>query len=192
MSIRLILVVVLTAGLFAVDPAPAQTQTQTEEETTVETPPPPAKAPKAPSAAGPWARGKKRVGFYGGAGSTLGQTYFILGGGAGFMVTDGLEVGADFEGWLFQDPTIWKLSPQVRYTIWQLGALKPYVGAFYRWTWVSGDFFEDYNSWGGRAGITYARGRGFVGAGMVYERFEGDFGSDNDVWYPEISFSVFF
>jgi hypothetical protein len=27
---------------------------------------------------------------------------------------------------------------------------------------------------------------------MVYERFEDDFGSDNDVWYPEISFSLFF
>jgi hypothetical protein len=153
---------------------------------------PQSSAPRAtPSAAGPFARGKVRGGLYGGAGSTLGSTYFILGGGLGYYVYDGLEVGADFEGWLFQDPSIWKLSPQVRYTVWQLGALRPYVGAFWRRTWV-GDPFEDFNSWGGRGGLVYARGRGFAGVGMVYERFDQDVDGDRGIWYPEISFSVYF
>lgn len=184
---RILIAIALVTGIVAV---PATGVAQTDSTATVESAPPPA-APKAPSKAGPFARGNKRVGVYGGAGSTLGQTYFILGGGASFFVADGLEVGADFEGWLFQDPTIWKLSPQIRYTVWQTGALRPYVGAFWRRTFV-GDPYDDYNSWGGRGGITYAKGRGFVGAGMVYERFDGDVGDDNDVWYPEISFSLMF
>jgi hypothetical protein len=187
MSIRLILILACATALLATgsNPALAQTETQTDDTSVEQAPPPP---PKTPSAAGPFAQGRKRGGIYGGAGNTLGHTYFILGGGLGYFVADGLEVGADFEGWLFQDPYIWKLSPQVRYTVWQLGALKPYVGGFYRWTWVSD---ETYNSWGGRAGLMYSRGRGFAGVGMVYERFESDFG-DTDVWYPEISFSIFF
>ncbi len=33
---------------------------------------------------------------------------------------------------------------------------------------------------------------GFVGAGMVCERFEGESGADNGVLYPEVSFPLFF
>ena len=150
--------------------------------------PQPAKEKPAP---GPFARGHKRVGLYGGAGSTLGNTYFILGGGVGYYLFDGLELGIDGEGWLFQDPTIWKVTPQVRYTVWQMGALRPYLGAFWRRTYVS-DPYDDVNSWGGRAGLLYSQGKGFAGVGVVYEHFEEDFGGESDSWYPEISFSVYF
>ena len=189
MLIRMILVLALAGSVLALNAAPAQAQAETQtEETTVDTPPPPP-PPKAPSKAGYFAQGRKRGGIYGGAGSTLGNTYFILGAGLGFFVLDGLEVGADVEGWLLQDPTIWKFSPQVRYTVWQTGALKPYLGAFYRWTWVSD---ETWNSYGGRVGVLYSKGRGFAGLGMVYENFENDYGGDTSSWYPEISFSVYF
>ena len=182
------LILTFACGLLGAGATPTWAQS---DSTSVSAPPP--EPARAPSAAGPFARGKKRVGLYGGAGSTLGNTYFILGGGLGFYVYDGLEVGADFEGWLFQDPTIWKLTPQVRYTLWQLRILRPYVGGFWRRTFVS-DPFDDVNSWGGRAGIIYAKGRGYAGIGMVYERFANDFGDgdDNDFWYPEISFSLYF
>lgn len=179
---------VLTAGVAGFAPIPAVAQS---DSTLVSTPPPAPKPARAASAAGPFARGNVRGGLYGGAGNTLGNTYFIIGGGLGYYVYDGLEVGADFEGWLFQDPRIWKLSPQVRYTVWQLGALRPYVGAFWRRTWV-GDPFDDFNSWGGRFGLVYAKGRGFAGVGMVYERYDTDVDGDNDIWYPEVSFSVYF
>ena len=185
--ILLPLILTFACGLLSVGATPTWAQS---DSTSVSAPPPP-KPAKTPSAAGPFARGNKRVGLYGGAGSTLGNTYFILGGGLGFYVYDGLEVGADFEGWLGQDPTIWKVTPQVRYTVWQMGALRPYFGAFWRRTFVA-DPFDDVNSWGGRAGLVYAKGRGFAGIGMVYERFESDFGDDSDSWYPEISFSVYF
>jgi hypothetical protein len=192
MLIRMILVLALAASVLALNSAPAQAQAETQtDDTSVETTPPPP-PPKAPAKAGVFSQGRKRGGIYGGAGSTLGNTYFILGAGLGFFVLDGLEVGADVEGWLFQSPTIWKISPQVRYTVWQLGALKPYVGAFYRWTWINDDAYDTVNSYGGRAGLIYAKGRGFAGVGVVYERFEDSFSGDSDVWYPEISFSVFF
>ncbi|RKZ12666.1 hypothetical protein DRQ53_14495 [bacterium] len=185
------LILALSTGLVLCDTAPAQAQA---DSTTVsaDTTPPPAKAPaKAASAAGPFARGSKRGGIYGGAGSTLGNTYVILGVGLAYFIHDGLEIGVDAEGWLFQDPTIWKVSPQVRYTVWQMGKMRPYVGAFWRRTFVS-DPYDDVNSWGGRAGLTYASGRGYAGVGVVYEKFDDDFGTDSDSWYPEVSFSVYF
>lgn len=187
-----IALICLLALAVVVPTAPAPARAQTDSTSVAAPPPEPARsAARTPSAAGPFAQGRVRGGVYGGAGSTLGQTYFILGGGLGYYVYDGLEVGADFEGWLFQDPTIWKLSPQVRYTVWQLGALRPYVGAFWRRTWVGGSF-DDFNSYGGRAGLVYAKGRGFAGVGMVYERFDVDVAGDRDIWYPEVSFSLYF
>jgi hypothetical protein len=146
---------------------------------------------RAPSPAGPFAQGRKRLGFFGGAGSTLGQTYAIIGGGFGYFVADGLEVGASFEGWILQDPTIWKLTPEVRYTVWQSPRFQPYVGAFWRRTFV-GDPFDDVSSWGGRGGLVYRSGKGYAGVGMVYERFDGDLGEDQDTWYPEFSFALYF
>jgi len=140
---------------------------------------------------GAFAKGRKRVGFYGGAGTTLDQTYFILGAGAGYYLADGLEVGLDFEGWLFEDPTITKLTPQIRYVFWQPAKLKPYVGAFWRQTWISGAF-SDYSSWGGRAGVAYASGRNYVALGVVHERFDEDMFADSSATYPEFAIWISF
>jgi len=74
---------------------------------------------------GPFAKGKVRVGFYAGAGSTYNQSYMILGAGMGYYVLNGLEFGVDVEGWLFKDPTIWKVTPQVRYVFWQMNPIRP-------------------------------------------------------------------
>lgn len=193
MRILSLVIPVLMIGLLTVGPTPAQAQTDSTAITTPQAQPTaqPTAKPTAERSAGAFSRGSKRAGIYGGAGSTLGNTYMILGAGVAFFVLDGLEVGIDGEGWLFQDPTIWKVSPQVRYTLWQLGALRPYVGAFWRRTFVSSDY-DDFDSWGGRAGLTYARGNGYVGAGIVYERFDSKIGDDQDTWYPEVSFSMYF
>lgn len=183
-----LLVLTIAGGMLCLPADPARAQS---DSTSVVSGTPAPQPARSASAAGPFARGKVRGGIYGGAGSTLGNTYMILGGGLGYYLYDGLEVGADFEGWILQSPTIWKLSPQIRYTVWQLGALRPYVGAFWRRTWV-GEPYDDFNSWGGRGGVVYAKGRGFAGAGMVYERFEDDVAGDSGIWYPEVSFSVYF
>ena len=101
---------------------------------------------------------------------------------------NGLEVGVDVEGWLFNDPNIWKVTPQVRYVFWKIKPITPYVGAFWRKTFVS-DNWPDYESYGGRAGIAMNKGRNYLALGAVYEKFTDDiFSGDNDVWYPEIAF----
>ncbi len=139
--------------------------------------------------AGPFAKGSKRLNIVGGAGSTLGQTYLILGVGFSYFIADGLSLGFSGEGWVLQDPTIWKISPDIRYTFWKMNKFKPYVGAFYRRTYMGGDF-SDYNSWGGRAGVAYRQGGSYVSLGVVYEEFidvDSHFGDSNNI-YPELSF----
>jgi hypothetical protein len=151
-----------------------------------------APATRQPSQAGFFAQGRKRVGGFAGFGRTFNQNYLILGVGAGYYVVDGLEVGGAVEGWLLQSPTIWKITPEARYTVWQIKNLHPVVGAFWRRTFVTD--YPDYSSWGGRAGLLYRRGRGFAGLALIYERLS-DCDSelfDCDVWYPEFAFSLYF
>jgi hypothetical protein len=147
-----------------------------------------------PSNAGVFSRGQKRMSVVGGWGQSYNDDYLILGVGIGYFLMDGLEAGLDFESWLVGDPTIYKLSPQVRYTLWQVPRMKPYVGGFYRRTYVSD--FDDLDSMGGRVGAFYSgRGRTMVGAGAVYERYmdcdESVVGSCDEI-YPEFIFAMYF
>lgn len=146
---------------------------------------------KAPAHPGPFAQGKGRVGFYGGAGSNFGRTYLIIGGGGGYFLADGLEIGADIEGWLFEEPTQWKLSPQIRYVVWQAEPVRPYVGAFWRQTFM-GEPYDDFSSYGGRGGIAYRSGRNYLAIGIVYEKFNDCVSGDCDSWYPEFGFWLSF
>jgi hypothetical protein len=177
----------LTGAAFAQDEPETQgeqTVSQTEPE-----PPPPAKVGPDP---GPFRKGKVRVGFYAGAGSSYNQTYIILGAGAGYYLMNGLEAGIDLEGWLFQDPEYWKVTPQVRYVVWKMNPLKPYIGAFWRKTFVGGGF-DDYNSWGARGGVAYRNGGNYLAVGVVYEKYS-DFNGIGDDYaiYPEFAFWISF
>jgi hypothetical protein len=190
-------VTLLAAALVLVLFAPAamaQEEPETQSEQTVSqttTPPPP--PPKPGPDPGPFKQGKIRVGFYGGAGSTYGQTYFILGAGVGYYLLNGLEAGVDVEGWLLQDPTFWKVTPQVRYVLWQISPIRPYVGAFWRKTFVGGDIWPDFDSYGARGGIAYRKGGSYLAVGVVYEKFNDTvFEGDNYVVYPEIAFWLSF
>lgn len=187
-----LMAVALIVGVLAPG-ALAQDETAPEDQETVSqtTPPPPPPA-KPKKDAGPFSKGKVRVGFYGGAGSTYSQTYVILGAGVGYYLLNGFEAGIDAEGWVLNDPTIWKVTPQVRYVLWQMKPIRPYVGAFWRKTFVS-DNWPDYDSWGGRAGIAYQKGGSYVALGAVYEKFNDWVGVGDDyVIYPEIAFWISF
>ena len=141
----------------------------------------------------PFDRGSVRTSVVLGWGEAYSENYFILGLGAGYFVANGLELGVDVEGWLGADPSIYKFTPQVRYVFQNEGAVRPYLGAFYRRTSVSS--YPDLDSAGGRLGIyTFASPRTYFGIGAVVEYLlsSEDVYSNDYVIYPEFIFAVAF
>ena len=137
------------------------------------------------------------VGVVVGSGSAFNDNYFILGLGVGYYVVQGLELGIDLQHWFSGDPSITKLSPQIRYVFTQPKVIKPYVGAFYRRTYY-GDYkgidLEDQDSFGYRAGAYFTtNNRLYIGGGVVYEEFKDCSAyTDCSTTYPEILFTVSF
>ena len=132
-----------------------------------------------------------------GSGSAFNDNYTILGLGAGYYVTKGLELGIDLQRWISGEPTITKISPQIRYVFTQPKIIKPYVGAFYRRTYF-GDYngieLDDQDSFGYRAGAYFStNNRVYIGGGVVYEEFKNCSRlTDCSTTNPELLFTVSF
>jgi hypothetical protein len=142
----------------------------------------------------PFIDGSMRLSVVVGNGHAFDQSYLIIGVGFGYFVAKDLELGLDAESWSGADPSITKISPAVRYVVPTNGAIRPYIGAFYRWTMIEN--LNDLSSLGGRAGIYFLSGRGsYFGAGVVYEKYlscdESVYSSCSDT-YPEIIFAFTF
>ena len=142
----------------------------------------------------PFAGGSMRASVLVGNGYAFNESYLIIGVGFGYFLANGLELGLDGEYWTSSDPGITKISPSVRYVVPTGGSLRPYVGAFYRYTMIEN--YDDLNSTGGRAGIYFVSGKGsYFGAGAVYEKYlscdEAVYHSCSDT-YPEIIFAIAF
>jgi hypothetical protein len=142
----------------------------------------------------PFAGGSMRASVLVGNGYAFNESYVIIGVGFGYFFAKGLELGLEGEYWTSGDPGITKLSPSVRYVVPTNGAVRPYVGAFYRWTTIEN--YDDLNSTGGRAGIYILSGQGsYFGAGVVYEKYlscdEAVYNSCSET-YPEILFAIAF
>jgi len=137
------------------------------------------------------------VGVVLGSGSAFNDDYFILGVGVGYYVVDGLELGIDAQHWFSGDPSITKVSPQIRYVFTQPKTIKPYLGAFWRRTFY-GDYngidLDDQDSFGYRAGAYFSSdNRVYIGAGIVYEEYtDCPSSTDCSTTYPEILFTVSF
>ena len=140
--------------------------------------------------------GKSRTHFVvtAGTGYAFDETYFVAGLGVSHYVIDGLNLGLFFESWTGSDPSVYKLTPSVQYVLYQIPVVKPYIGAFYRRTYV--ESLPDINSAGGRAGAYLQAGRNaYVGAGVVYESY---LDCNKTVYrecastYPEVSFTIAF
>jgi hypothetical protein len=154
----------------------------------------PTEQPEYPAPRGPFSRGSVRLTLLLGTGTTRTDNYFIIGGGLGYFLLDGLEVGLDYEAWLFAEPVLHRLSPETRYVFHMIPVIKPYAGVFYRRTFVMQDG-DDYNQLGGRLGAYYVprSGRMYIGGGAVYEKTLDCTSSayvDCDSWYPEVSFGI--
>ncbi|MBT8120438.1 MAG: hypothetical protein KJN89_12060 [Gammaproteobacteria bacterium] len=137
------------------------------------------------------------VGVVLGSGSAFNDNYVILGLGVGYYVARGLEIGIDLQHWFSGEPSITKVSPQIRYVFTQPKIVKPYVGAFYRRTYYGsykGIDLDDQDSYGYRAGAYFSTdNRVYIGGGVVYEEYKDCISStDCSTTYPEILFTVSF
>ncbi len=129
-----------------------------------------------------------------GSGSAFDETYLILGAGVSYFLLNGLSVGVNLETWRGANPTLTKLTPSVQYVFYQVRTIKPYVGAFYRRTYINGA--SDLDSYGARAGAYLQLGRNaYLGLGGVYEKYsdcrESTYRSC-DSTYPEASLTFAF
>ena len=123
-------------------------------------------------AAEPFDRGKTTGSIFVGAGRALDREYTTLGGTLGFMVSEGLMLGVGAEMWLGNEPDIFKVTPEVRYTFTEVAPVKPYVGAFVSRTFYDG--LPDSNTFGARGGIymPFSSNAAF-NVGVVYEKISG-------------------
>ena len=118
--------------------------------------------------------------------------YVIFGVNIGYFVVDGLELAIEAQHWFSGEPSVSKVSTQAKYIFTQMPAIKPYVGAFYRQTFI--DDFDDEFSFGGRAGVFFSDRNGvYVGTGIVYEQYDDcSRFEDCSTTYPEVLMSVSF
>ncbi|MCK4674818.1 MAG: hypothetical protein KAT61_02805 [Gammaproteobacteria bacterium] len=140
---------------------------------------------------GAFSKNSFNVSVVAGSGSSFNNNYVILGVGLGYYVMQGLELGIDVQHWFSGDPSITKTSPQIRYVFTQLKVTKPYVGAFYRRTFIENE--EDSDSFGYRAGAYFSSTNGvYIGGGIVYEEYKNCNFVECSTSYPEILMSVSF
>ena len=106
-----------------------------------------------------------------GNGRFFNEDYFIIGGGIGYYLVDGLELGLDLDFWTGGDPSIYEVTPRITYVYDNPSHVKPYVGAFYNRTFIDG--FEDSDALGYRAGMYLPSGnRLLIGVGIVYTELQ--------------------
>jgi len=146
------------------------------------------------SAEGPFDKGRSNVTFQLGAGSTFNDDYILLGLGYGYFLVDGLRLGIQFDLWLNGDPSIYQVTPEVAYVFHKVPHVKPYVGAFYRRSYIEG--LDDLDALGYRAGAYFTAGGGaYIGFGYAWSEYqdcEETVYTDCDSSYTELTFVVAF
>ena len=151
-------------------------------------------AASAADVAGVFGKGRTHVVAAAGSGHAFGENYLVLGLGVSYYLIDGLNVGLGLESWTGADPGMRKLTTSAQYVFYQVPRVKPYVGAFYRRTYL--DNLPDLDSAGGRAGAYLQAGRNaYLGAGVVYEKYvdckDSVYRSCSST-YPEVTFTLAF
>jgi hypothetical protein len=146
------------------------------------------------NAAGPFDKGRSSVTFHLGAGSALNDDYIMLGLGYGYYLVNGLRAGIQFDFWLDGDPAIYQVTPEIAYVFHMAQHIKPYVGAFYRRSYIEG--LDDLDALGYRAGVYVIAGGGtYIGVGGAYSEYqdcEESVYTDCSSTYTEVTFMVSF
>lgn len=146
-----------------------------------------------PGDAGPFRQGAVDLTVRLGSAAFGSSEYLIVGAAGGYYVLDGLAVGLDASIWLFGDPLVGTLTPELKYVLHYVPVVKPYVGSFVR-RYLIGDDYADFTSVGGRVGANVPSGSGYYGGGVVYERVLDCAASRRrcDDWYPELVIALSF
>lgn len=139
-------------------------------------------------------KGSSNIGINLGAGRALDRDYTVLGARLGYYLADGFELAFGAEIWRGNDPSIYKLTPEVRYVWYMLSPVQPYAGGFYSRTVYNG--LPDRNSYGVKGGAYFpVSHNASLGVGLVHERIESCQTAtyrECSQTYPEISFNVRF
>lgn len=145
-----------------------------------------------PTPSTPFDQGKFSLGLYGGSQSMLGERYFGIGGGLGYFVLDGLEVGLGGQVLFGDGPNIGRITPSLRYVAQPLvrsSPVVPYVGVFGN-HWFIGDGLPDVDTLGGRVGLIYVSGKVLLGLGVAYERIVSECVTDCSSVYPDFTIAL--
>ncbi|WP_455223219.1 hypothetical protein [Kaarinaea lacus] len=145
--------------------------------------------------ASPFDKGQSSVVAHLGSGSAFRDNYIILGLGYGYYLVNGLKLGIQFDLWLDGDPSIYQFTPEIGYVFHQVKVVKPYVGAFYRRSYIEG--FDDLSAIGYRGGVYFVPGGGntYIGIGGAYSKYqdcEETIYSDCSTTYTELTFMFSF
>ena len=132
----------------------------------------------------------------GGGSITIGrevQDYFIFGASTEYFVIDNLSVGVGYLGWFGGTPTLNQITVPINYYIPLETKLRPYMGVFYRETFVS-DGYNNYSSYGAKVGVAYSFSKSaYIGFAMVNEQYgSNSLYRDSSSSYPEITFAFSF
>jgi hypothetical protein len=124
-------------------------------------------------------------------GRQLDQTYTVLAGRVGYYFAEDFEGSVGLEAWRGKDPSLYKVVPEIRYTLPLNPRARPYGALFLSRTFYDG--LPDKNTFGGRLGFAFTINRGAsLGVGIVHERISGcDSGTYRkcDQTWPEIGLS---
>ena len=151
-----------------------------------------AEAPADPPRPTPFDRGRVNLGVGGGSQNALGHRYFGIGGGVGYFVLDGVELGLGALHQFGDGPSISRLTPSLRYVAQPLVGhwpLIPYAGGFYN-HWFIGRGLPDVDTVGVRGGLLYVSGSVILGLGVVYERVVSACQLDCALVYPDFTISL--
>ena len=139
------------------------------------------------NAEGIFSEGSKNFGLTVGTNNSFGNNYTTVGVNVNYYVIDNLSIGASYNAFLGDSPSINEVTVPVTYHIPIEGvSYRPYLGAFYNQTFIE-DPFHDYNIWAGRIGVSLQTSMSsFMSLGWVQEISTSD-KNQKKRGYPEIS-----
>ena len=140
----------------------------------------------------PFDRGRFALSLGGGTQDFLGNHYYVVGGGVGYYVLDGVGIHLSGLVELGASPFIGKLSPELRYVAQPLVGVwpvVPYVGAFYNHWFISGAY-DDVDTIGAHAGLLYVSGQVILGLGVAVEHTVSTCTTDCNQVYPDLTISL--